>query len=84
MLTATLDWTAEYESLVNQLNPLLRQVRAGKQLGLAWDVLASVQAAAAKVMGKVTFHTAVVPLGTDRIQVRSGQVRFITRPKSRT
>ena len=72
LLTATLDWTAEYESLVGQLDPLLRQVRAGKKLGIAWDVF--VQAAAAKVMGKVTYHTAVVPFGTDRMQCLNNKI----------
>ena len=71
-LTATLDWTPEYESLMGQLNPLLRQIRAGKKLGLAWDVF--VQAAAAKVMGKVTYHTAVVPFGTDRMQCLNNKI----------
>ena len=71
-LTATLDWTAEYESVMGQLNPLLRQVRAGKRLGLAWDVF--VQAAAAKVMGKVTYHTAVVPFGSDRMQCLNNKI----------
>ena len=69
---STLDWTAEYESLVGQLNPLLRQVKAGKKLGIAWDVF--VQAAAAKVMGKVTYHTAVVPFGTDRMQCLNNKI----------
>jgi len=71
-LTATLDWTAEYESVLSQLNPLLRQVRAGKRLGLAWDVF--VQAASAKVMGKVTYHTAVVPFGVDRMQCLNNKI----------
>ncbi len=54
------------------MNPLLRQIRAGKKLGIAWDVF--VQAAAAKVMGKVTYHTAVVPFGTDRTQCLNNKI----------
>jgi hypothetical protein len=58
---ATLDWGPEYQVLLNKLNPLLRQIKAGRKLGLAWDVF--VQAAATKVFGLVTYHTAVVPFG---------------------
>jgi hypothetical protein len=60
-ITATLDWGPEYQVLLNKLNPLLRQIKAGRKLGLAWDVF--VQAAATKVFGLVTYHTAVVPFG---------------------
>ena len=42
-LTATLDWGPEYQVVLSKLNPLLRQIKAGRKLGLAWDVL--VQAA---------------------------------------
>ncbi len=60
-ITATLDWGPEYQVLLNKLNPLLRQIKAGRRLGLAWDVF--VQAASTKVLGLVTYHTAVVPFG---------------------
>jgi hypothetical protein len=60
-ITATLDWGPEYQALLHKLNPLLRQIKAGRKLGLAWDVF--VQAAATKVFGLVTYHTAVVPFG---------------------
>ena len=64
-ITATLDWGPEHQVLLSKLNPLLRQIAAGRKLGLAWDVF--VQAAATKVFGLVTYHTAVVPFGPEVI-----------------
>jgi hypothetical protein len=55
----TLDWgpSPEYQVVLRKLSPLrvLRQVKAGRKFGLAWDVF--VQAAATKVMGMITYHT---------------------------
>ena len=62
-ITATLDWGPEYQVVLDKLNPLLRQIKAAKRLGLASDIF--VQAATTKVMGMVTYHTAVVPFGPD-------------------
>ncbi len=62
-LTATLDWGPEYQAVLSNLSPLLRQVKAGRKLGLAWDVF--VQAAMTKVMGMISYHTAVVPFSPD-------------------
>ncbi len=59
-ITATLDWGPEYQVVLNKLQPLLRQIKLGKKLGLAWDVF--VQAATTKVMGMVTYHTSENPL----------------------
>ncbi len=54
-ITATLDWGPEYQVLLDKPNPLLRQIKAARRLGLAYDIF--VQAAATKVMGMVTYHT---------------------------
>ena len=62
-LTATLDWGPEYQVVLSKLDPLLRQVKTGRKLGLAWDVF--VQAAMTKVMGMISYHTAVVPFSPD-------------------
>ncbi len=45
--TATLDWGPECQVLLNKLNPLLRQIKAGRKLGLAWDVFVQAAATAA-------------------------------------
>ena len=37
-ITATLDWGPEYQVVLDKLKPLLRQIKAAKKLGLAWDI----------------------------------------------
>jgi hypothetical protein len=38
-ITATLDWGPEYQVVLRKLDPLLRQIKTGRKLGMAWDVL---------------------------------------------
>ena len=59
MLTANLCWDFEYHYLLDKLNPLIRQVKAARKIGLAWDVF--VAAVDSKVVGLTNYHMGVVP-----------------------
>ena len=71
-LSASLNWDAEYKYLLDQLNPILRQIKLGRKLGLAWDVF--VQAASAKVLGLVSYHVTVVPFSPDRMATLNNKI----------
>jgi hypothetical protein len=71
-ISASLNWDAEYRYLLDQLNPILRQIKLGRKLGLAWDVL--VQAASARVMGLVSYHATIVPFSPDRMATLNNKI----------
>jgi hypothetical protein len=71
-LSASLNWDAEYKYLLDQLNPILRQIKLGRKLGLAWDVF--MQAASAKVLGLVSYHVTVVPFSPDRMATLNNKI----------
>ena len=66
-ITSDLNWDPHYKFSLGKLDPLLRQVKLGRKLGLAWDVF--LLAATSKVMGLISYHTTVAPFGAASLTV---------------
>jgi hypothetical protein len=71
-LTAGLCWDFEYQYLLDKLNPLIRQVKAARKIGLAWDVF--VAAVNSKIVGLTNYHMGVVPFSRAQSTVLNNKV----------
>ena len=72
MLSANLCWDFEYQYLLDQLDPLIRQVKAARKIDLAWDVF--VAAVNSKIVGLMNYHMGVVPFSRAHSTILNNKV----------